>query len=101
MANSCTYIYKRGSKKGQRCKETCHLNYNFCKKHCIKNDNHKIDNQNRMSIDGKIPIIHVYKKIQEDTIKNKILSLNKEFFFLSFYYSLNLKSILFCYKKKY
>ena len=28
-----------------------------------------------MSIDGKIPIIHVYKKIQEDTIKNKILSL--------------------------
>ena len=33
MTRYCTYIFKKGAKKGQNCKEECHLKTNFCKKH--------------------------------------------------------------------
>ena len=37
MTKYCAYIFKRGSKKGQSCKELCHLQTVFCKKHVNKN----------------------------------------------------------------
>jgi len=76
MTNSCTYIFKRGGKKGKNCKDLCHLDHSFCKKH-IKENFDKKDTNNiiKNSSSNRIPIIQVYKKIQEDTIKNKIFTL--------------------------
>ncbi len=33
MKRYCTYIFKKGTKRGEPCKEICHLQTNFCKKH--------------------------------------------------------------------
>ena len=73
MANICTYIFKRGIKKGKNCKETCYLNHLYCKKHI---SNKKSRSSNIETIITKMPIIQVYKKIQEDSVKNKIFSLD-------------------------
>jgi ATP-dependent Lon protease len=140
MADFCTYIFKRGKKRGTICKETRFLNHIFCKKHISSNRNNISDtndtndtndkctysykNQGTLpyskdilpyidsvnkgtstdfidilqdtstdTIDKKkastsmstniideervkaIPIIQVYKKLQDDSIKNKIFTL--------------------------
>ena len=33
MTKYCTYIFKKGDKKGTKCMELCYLTYDFCKKH--------------------------------------------------------------------
>ena len=33
MKKYCAYIFKKGTKRGESCKEICHLETNFCKKH--------------------------------------------------------------------
>ena len=139
MADFCTYIFKRGKKKGTICKESRFLNHVFCKKHISSNKNDTNDASDKESqsqftysyknqgtlpyskdilpyidsvnkgtstdfidilqdtstdtIDKKkastsmstniideervkaIPIIQVYKKLQDDSIKNKIFTL--------------------------
>ncbi len=39
MADFCTYIFKRGKKRGTICKESRFLNHVFCKKHISFNKN--------------------------------------------------------------
>ena len=72
MAKYCIYIYKRGDKKGKVCNEICKNENTFCKKHDILDEKNNDDHKN-------IPIIHINKflnkKVQEDVIKEKILSI--------------------------
>jgi ATP-dependent Lon protease len=97
MEDICTYIFKKGKKKGKNCKQLCHFNNIFCKSHIntnIKTDKtvfpiiqvykkikkDAVENKNLTvptSDQNKTisPIIQVYKKIQEDVIENKILTL--------------------------
>jgi ATP-dependent Lon protease len=76
MKRYCTYIFKKGEKKGEKCKDECHLQTNFCKKHTNKRKEYpnKIANQNELPT-----IIHinklVNKKIQEESIRDRILDL--------------------------
>ena len=103
MDDFCTYIFKKGKKKGIRCKEHLYLNHNFCKKHILSNkkdrknnnsssdtlssfnmsspiidtstdaiDTNTLPNNTSLHRSRGIPIIQVYKKLQEDSIKNKI-----------------------------
>lgn len=86
MTRYCTYIFKKGTKKGQNCKEECHLQTNFCKKH-YTNTNLDLDTQEESQSNGiKNPIKDKYpniisisklvnKKIQEETIRDKIFEL--------------------------
>ena len=81
MTRYCTYIFKKGAKKGQNCKEECHLKTNFCKKH-YTNTNLEPDTQqeSQSNIKEKYPNIIsisklVNKKIQEETIRDKIFEL--------------------------
>ena len=104
MDDFCTYIFKKGKKKGNKCKEHIHLNHVFCKKHRQQGtftdgvDRRQgtysimsspiIDDIFTDDVDGEqgiktlpkrskgIPIIQVYKKLQEDSIKNKIFELS-------------------------
>lgn len=91
MDDLCTYIFKKGKKKGIKCKEPLYLNHNFCKKHIVHNKTYKkntimsstiTDNSDEINDDISlhrsrgIPIIQVYKKLQEDSIKNKIFTLS-------------------------
>jgi ATP-dependent Lon protease len=106
MDDFCTYIFKKGKKKGIRCKEHLYLNHKFCKKHMLSNkkdrknnnsssdtlssfnmsspiidtstdaiDTNTLPNNTSLHRSRGIPIIQVYKKLQEDSIKNKIFSL--------------------------
>lgn len=77
MKRCCTYIFKKGAKKGQTCKEECHLQTNFCKKHSSKPLSSKIPN----TVKTELPtIIHinkmVNKNIQEESIRERILDLH-------------------------
>lgn len=95
MDDFCTYIFKKGKKKGSKCKEPLYLNHGFCKKHVSSNNDvdrqQSVDRQQGTSkstpiIDDDIetvmnrkrdgiPIIHVYKKLQEDSLKSRIFTL--------------------------
>jgi hypothetical protein len=79
MTKYCAYIFKRGSKKGQSCKELCHLQTVFCKKHVNKNTKTPDSKKNIGGSDIPKTIIHinklVNKKLQEDSIRERILDL--------------------------
>lgn len=91
MTKYCIYIFKRGSKKGTSCKEECHLDLSFCKKHTSKTVddtsskkdtllNQLNDTNNTTSARGtKIPVIHINKfvnrRLQEDALKDRIMNL--------------------------
>ena len=75
MAELCTYIFKKGQRKGKNCKQLCHLNHIFCKSHIIKRSSNEPCRSVEVPLKTNkaiVPIIQVYKKIQEDAIKNKI-----------------------------
>ena len=76
---SCTYIFKKGDKKGTKCTESCYLTYEFCKKHLNKisgsgsgsgSGDASVTSGNLKSV-SKI----ITKKLQEDFIKDRILNL--------------------------
>lgn len=76
----CTYIFKKGKQKGEVCKELCDPDASFCKKHLgLKDDTNQIDKKLQLK-DEKLPKIIrvnklVNKKLQEDSLKEKILNL--------------------------
>lgn len=100
MTKYCSYIFKKGTKKGENCKEPKHLNTTFCKKHLNKyidkdkysdnsdknsytyntNDSNVKNKKDRITNQKKeIPKIYINKiinkKLQEDSIREKILDL--------------------------
>jgi ATP-dependent Lon protease len=100
MTRYCAYIFKKGSNKGKQCNEVCYLDTTFCKKHSKNTDkfiNYKQDKNNKnvkqdknikneniktKDLDRKdLPtVIHinkiVNKKLQEESIREKILELS-------------------------
>ena len=67
---SCKYIFKRGEKKGDFCKEICDLDQDFCKKHASKTKDKST------FIESLKPIrINNLKKINQDYIKETILNI--------------------------
>ena len=79
MTKYCAYIFKKGPNKGQYCKELCHLQTTFCKKHITKTVDKKDPAKNISGTDIPKTIIHinklVNKKLQEESIREKILDL--------------------------
>lgn len=98
MTRYCAYIFKKGSNKGKQCKEVCYSESTLCKKHRNntdkftnikksntpdqnnKNDPNAKKTNNISKRDMASPtIIHinklVNKKIQEESIREKILDL--------------------------
>lgn len=79
MTKYCAYIFKKGPKKGQNCKELCHLQTTFCKKHSLKRPLQTKDPNKNMGGDIPKTIIHinklVNKKLEEESIREKILNL--------------------------
>jgi ATP-dependent Lon protease len=77
MPRYCTYIFKKGTKKNEACNELCHLQSKFCKKHLDKTKN--VKNKSISKKDLPKTIIHinkiVNKRLQEDSIREKILDL--------------------------
>jgi len=78
MTKYCVYIFKKGHNKGQSCQELCHLHTTFCKKHIEKIVDKNDSNKNINERDPKT-IIHinklVNKKLQEESIRERILNL--------------------------
>ena len=82
MTKYCTYIFKKGDKKGSQCTEHAYLTFEFCKKHMKspqvnsstdQNDGEKKEAETSEKIKTVSKIIT--KKIQEDYIKERILNL--------------------------
>ena len=80
----CNYIFKKCNKRGESCKEICHLESVMCKKHIskIKDKSSKIKDKSSKITDienTKIPIIHinsfVNKRLSEDYLKDTILNI--------------------------
>ena len=69
----CKYIFKRGKKKGESCKEICHLELDTCKKHQSK------PKDKSSKIKDNIPVIRinnfVNKRLTEDYLKEVILNI--------------------------
>lgn len=69
----CKYIFKRGKKKGESCKEICYLESEWCKKHQSKSKDKST------KIRDSIPIIRinnlVNKKLTEDYLQEAILNI--------------------------
>ena len=84
MTKYCSYIFKKGIKKGKCCKDSCHLDTMFCKKHFeLTNNTDKKKVLIKDTKDDKKPVeqtvIHVNKivnkKLQEDNLRDKILNI--------------------------
>jgi len=69
----CKYIFKKGKKIGETCKEVCHLETTMCKKHQSKTK----DKSSKIA--DNIPVIRinnfVNKKLTDDYLKEVILNI--------------------------
>jgi ATP-dependent Lon protease len=92
MKKYCIYIFKKGSKKGTSCKEVCHLDLPFCKKHSIldtnntnnirkvtttnQSDSQDVRNENEVRTIPKIKAVR--KNVPEDNVNGvPVIRINK------------------------